>query len=297
MNLASGLVRGQQTRTYWQDVWQRLRRHRVALAALIVFGLITLYSSAGPVFSSYSMSKTDLRSRLIAPSAEHYFGTDELGRDIALRIMVGGRVSLFVGFSVALVSLLIGLLIGSTSGYFGGHLDSVLMRFTDIMLSIPSLPLLLILSRYGGGSVWSIILILSAFSWMGLARIVRGTILSIKRRDFVEAARMTGARNGRIVVRHILPSTLAPVIVNATLTLGFAIIAESSLSYLGLGVQPPTPTWGQMLIGAQQFMETAPWLALIPGMFLFVTLLCINFLGDGLRDALDPKMTLQAESR
>ena len=167
------------------------------------------------------------------------------------------------------------------------------MRFTDIMLSIPSLPLLLILSRYGGGSVLSIILILSVFSWMGLARIVRGTILSIKQRDFVEAARMTGARNGRIVFRHILPSTLAPVIVNATLTLGFAIIAESSLSYLGLGVQPPTPTWGQMLIGAQQFMETAPWLALIPGLFLFVTLLCINFLGDGLRDALDPKMTLQ----
>ena len=291
--MASELIQEQQTRTYWQDVWQRLRRHRVALAALIVFGLIILYSTAGPLFSSYSIAKTDLRSRLIAPSSEHYFGTDELGRDIALRIMVGGRVSLFVGFSVALVSLLIGVVIGSTSGYFGGHLDSVLMRFTDIMLSIPSLPLLLILSRYGGGSVLSIVLILSVFSWMGLARIVRGTILSIKQRDFVEAARMTGARNGRIVFRHILPSTLAPVIVNATLTLGFAIIAESSLSYLGLGVQPPTPTWGQMLIGAQQFMETAPWLALIPGLFLFVTLLCINFLGDGLRDALDPKMTLQ----
>ena len=204
-----------------------------------------------------------------------------------------GRVSLLVGFSVSLFSLLIGVAIGSTSGYFGGYLDSVLMRFTDIMLSIPSLPLLLILSRYGGGSVLSIVLILSAFSWMGLARIVRGTILSIKQRDFVEAARMTGARNGRIVVRHILPSTLAPVIVNATLTLGFAIIAESSLSYLGLGVQPPTPTWGQMLIGAQQYMESAPWLSLIPGIFLFVTLLCINFLGDGLRDALDPKMSLQ----
>ena len=291
--MASELIREQQTRTYWQDVWQRLRRHRVALVALIVFGLIILYSSAGPVFSAHSISKTDLRSRLIAPSSKHYFGTDELGRDIALRIMVGGRVSLFVGFSVALVSLVIGVLIGSTSGYFGGNLDSVLMRFTDIMLSIPSLPLLLILSRYGGGSVFSIILILSAFSWMGLARIVRGTILSIKQRDFVEAAHMTGARNSRIVFRHILPSTLAPVIVNATLTLGFAIIAESSLSYLGLGVQPPTPTWGQMLIGAQQFMETAPWLALIPGVFLFVTLLCINFLGDGLRDALDPKMTLQ----
>lgn len=291
--MASELIQEQQTRTYWQDVWQRLRRHRVALVALIVFGVIILYSAAGPLFSSYSIAKTDLRSRLIAPSSDHYFGTDELGRDIALRIMVGGRVSLFVGFSVSLVSLLIGVVIGSTSGYFGGHLDSVLMRFTDIMLSIPSLPLLLILSRYGGGSVFSIILILSVFSWMGLARIVRGTILSIKQRDFVEAARMTGARNGRIVFRHILPSTLAPVIVNATLTLGFAIIAESSLSYLGLGVQPPTPTWGQMLIGAQQFMETAPWLALIPGFFLFVTLLCINFLGDGLRDALDPKMTLQ----
>ena len=291
--MAGTLIREHQSRTYWQDVWQRLRHHRVALVALIVFGLIILYSAAGPLFSSNTISKTDLRARLLAPSSEHRFGTDELGRDIALRIMVGGRVSLFVGFSVSLISLLIGIAVGATSGYFGGYLDSVLMRFTDIMLSIPSLPLLLILSRYGGGSVASIILILSVFSWMGLARIVRGTILSIKRRDFVEAARMTGARNVRIVSRHILPSTLAPVIVNATLTLGFAIIAESSLSYLGLGVQPPTPTWGQMLIGAQQYMESAPWLALIPGMFLFVTLLCINFLGDGLRDALDPKMTLQ----
>ena len=292
--MARTLSREHQTRTYLQDVWQKLRHHRVALVALIVFGLIIMYSAAGPLLSSYSFSKTDLRARLLAPSSEHYFGTDELGRDIALRIMVGGRVSLLVGFSVSLVSLLIGVTIGATSGYFGGGLDSVLMRFTDIMLSIPSLPLLLILSRYGGGSVLSIILILSVFSWMGLARIVRGTILSIKQRDFVEAARMTGARNGRIVLRHILPSTLAPVIINATLTLGFAIIAESSLSYLGLGVQPPTPTWGQMLIGAQQYMESAPWLSLIPGMFLFVTLLCINFLGDGLRDALDPKMTLQS---
>ncbi len=292
--MARTLSREHQTRTYLQDVWQKLRHHRVALVALIVFGLIIMYSAAGPLLSSYSFSKTDLRARLLAPSSEHYFGTDELGRDIALRIMVGGRVSLLVGFSVSLVSLLIGVTIGATSGYFGGALDSVLMRFTDIMLSIPSLPLLLILSRYGGGSVLSIILILSVFSWMGLARIVRGTILSIKQRDFVEAARMTGARNGRIVLRHILPSTLAPVIINATLTLGFAIIAESSLSYLGLGVQPPTPTWGQMLIGAQQYMESAPWLALIPGMFLFVTLLCINFLGDGLRDALDPKMTIQS---
>ena len=292
--MAWTLSREHQTRTYLQDVWQKLRHHRVALVALIVFGLIIMYSAAGPLLSSYSFSKTDLRARLLAPSSEHYFGTDELGRDIALRIMVGGRVSLLVGFSVSLVSLLIGVTIGATSGYFGGGLDSVLMRFTDIMLSIPSLPLLLILSRYGGGSVLSIILILSVFSWMGLARIVRGTILSIKQRDFVEAARMTGARNGRIVLRHILPSTLAPVIINATLTLGFAIIAESSLSYLGLGVQPPTPTWGQMLIGAQQYMESAPWLSLIPGMFLFVTLLCINFLGDGLRDALDPKMTIQS---
>ena len=292
--MARTLSREHQTRTYLQDVWQKLRHHRVALVALIVFGLIIMYSAAGPLLSSYSFSKTDLRARLLAPSSEHYFGTDELGRDIALRIMVGGRVSLLVGFSVSLVSLLIGVTIGATSGYFGGALDSVLMRFTDIMLSIPSLPLLLILSRYGGGSVLSIILILSVFSWMGLARIVRGTILSIKQRDFVEAARMTGARNGRIVLRHILPSTLAPVIINATLTLGFAIIAESSLSYLGLGVQPPTPTWGQMLIGAQQYMESAPWLSLIPGMFLFVTLLCINFLGDGLRDALDPKMTIQS---
>jgi peptide/nickel transport system permease protein len=291
--MARTLSREHQTRTYLQDVWQKLRHHRVALVALLVFGLIIMYSAAGPLLSSYSFSKTDLRARLLAPSSEHYFGTDELGRDIALRIMVGGRVSLLVGFSVSLVSLLIGVTIGATSGYFGGALDSVLMRFTDIMLSIPSLPLLLILSRYGGGSVLSIILILSVFSWMGLARIVRGTILSIKQRDFVEAARMTGARNGRIVLRHILPSTLAPVIINATLTLGFAIIAESSLSYLGLGVQPPTPTWGQMLIGAQQYMESAPWLSLIPGIFLFVTLLCINFLGDGLRDALDPKMSLQ----
>ncbi|MBV7335129.1 ABC transporter permease [Chloroflexi bacterium TSY] len=280
-------------RTYWQDVWLRLRRHRIALVALAVFGLIILFSLVGPLTSSESFSKTNLRDRLLAPSAEHIFGTDELGRDIALRVMIGGQVSLLVGFAVALISVLIGVTAGAISGYSGGFIDSLLMRFADIMLSIPSLPLLLILSRYGGGSVLSIVLILSAFNWMGLARLVRGTILSIKQREYVEAARMTGARTGRIVLRHVLPGTLAPVIVNATLTLGFAIIAESSLSYLGLGVQPPTPTWGQMLIGAQQYMESAPWLALIPGLFLFVTLLCINFLGDGLRDALDPRMTIQ----
>ena len=280
-------------RTYLQDVWFRLRRHRIALISIAVFMLVIGWSLIGPLFSSYSYSKTNLRERLLEPSAAHIFGTDELGRDVALRTMMGGRVSLLVGFAVAILSTVVGVAIGAIAGYFGGHTDSVLMRLTDIMLSIPSLPLLLILSRFGGGSVWSIIAILTLFSWMGLARIVRGSILSIKQREFVDAARLVGARTSRIIIWHILPSTMAPVIVAATLSLGFAIIAESSLSYLGLGVQPPTPTWGQMLINAQQFMESAPWMAIIPGLFLFVTLLCINFLGDGLRDALDPRMTIR----
>jgi|ETN02SMinimDraft_4_1059925.scaffolds.fasta_scaffold49661_2 peptide/nickel transport system permease protein len=279
-------------RTYIQDVAIRLRRHKPALLSIGFFFLLIFWVIVGPLFSSYEPQKVEIRNRLQPPSGEHIFGTDELGRDVAVRSMAGGQVSLLIGFSTALLTTIVGIIIGAISGYYGGTVDSLLMRFTDIMLSIPSLPLLLIMSRFAGGTFLNIVLILTLFGWMGLARIVRGNILSIKEREFVRAARVLGSGTARIIIQHILPNTMAPIIVFATLNLGFAIIAESSLSYLGLGVQPPTPSWGNMLLGAQQYMASAPWLSLIPGLFIFVTLLCVNFLGDGLRDALDPRMKI-----
>lgn len=272
--------------------WQRLRRHRLAMISLTVLGLIALVSLAGPWLSPHSYSRVHLQQHLEPPSASHWLGTDELGRDVLTRLLQGGRVSLFVGLSAALLSALAGILIGAVSGYFGGFIDTLLMRFTDLMLSIPSLPLLLILSRLGKGTVWEIIGILVIFGWMSLARIVRGSFLSLREMEFVDSARVAGIPHWRIILRHILPNTMAPIIVYATLNLGYAILAESSLSYLGLGIQPPLPSWGNMLLNAQHYLKVAPWLAIFPGLLIFVSLLSVNFLGDGLRDALDPRLKI-----
>ena len=288
--LASEGILSTPERTYLQDVALRLRRHRLSLISVTYFASLLVWTLIGPTLSPYLYSKVNIRDRLQPPSASHVFGTDELGRDVVVRTMMGGRVSLVIGISAAVLSTVAGISVGVISGYFGGPVDMFLMRITDIMLSIPSLPLLLILSRVAGGSLVSIVLIVTIFSWMGLARIVRGTVLSLKERDYVDAARLVGVKTSRILVRHLLPNTMAPVIVSGTLSLGYAILTESSLSYLGLGVQPPTPSWGNILMNAQQYMDKAPWLSLIPGLFIFFTLLSVNFLGDGLRDALDPRL-------
>ncbi len=273
----------------WNMVWLRLRRHRLAICALFVLAVIVLLVLLGPILSPHPYDKVRLRERLQEPSAVHWLGTDELGRDALARLLHGGRVSLFVGVVAALLSSFLGIFIGAVAGYYGKLTDTLLMRWTDIMLSIPSIPLLLILSRFVGGSVWGIVTILMMFGWMSLARIVRGSILSLREIEFVDAARVVGARPWRILFLHIVPNTLAPILVYTTLNIGYAILAESSLSYLGLGIQPPVPSWGNMLLTSQQHLEEAPWLALFPGLMIFLSLLSINFLGDGLRDALDPR--------
>ncbi len=275
---------------YWRMAARRLRRHRLAQVSGGILLLLVLVSLLAPWIAPYRFDQIDLTNRLSPPSLQHPLGTDELGHDVLTRLLYAGRVSLTVGFSAAVASALVGTVVGLIAGFSGGWVDQVLMRFVDIMLSIPDLPILIVLSRYFGGSLGGIILVLVAFGWMGTARLVRGEVLRLRNQEFVEAARALGASNARIMLRHLLPNTLSPVIVSATLSVGGAILTEAALSFLGIGIQPPTPSWGNMLQNAQDFIWRTPLLAFWPGLLIFLTVLCFNFFGDGLRDALDPRM-------
>lgn len=270
--------------------WKRFKRHKLALFAAVVLLLLALMALFAPQIATHAFDEIDLDNMQSPPSWEHYFGTDDLGRDAFTRVVYGGRVSLSIGLFSALVSAIIGAVLGSLGGFYGGWVDTVVMRFTDMMFSIPMLPLVIILSSVLKPTVPLLVAIIGCLGWMGTARTVRSSVLAIKNLDYVEAARALGARDSRIIFRHALPNAIAPIIVSATLSVGGAIISESVLSFLGMGVQLPTPTWGNMLQGAQSFMETKPWLAIFPGLFILVTVLCVNFLGDGLRDALDPRL-------
>lgn len=280
----------------WRRTWRQLRRHHLAMVGLTILAILCLVSIFAPLLTPYDPDKVNLRDRLETPSPQHWMGTDELGRDVFTRVLYGGRISLTVGFVVAIVSSLIGGIIGATSGYVGGTLDEGLMRFVDVLRSLPMLPILIVLSQVlrvqfdVRGGIWVIVLILIIFSWTGIARIIRGMIMSLKHFDYVIAAESVGVPGTNIVGRHLLPNTLAPLIVGATLGAGAAISAESALSFLGLGIQPPTPSWGNLLFNAQTYLWTTPWVAIFPGLCIFITLLSINFLGDGLRDALDPRV-------
>ncbi|MGQ9844634.1 MAG: oligopeptide ABC transporter permease [Caldisericia bacterium] len=284
--------------SYWQIVYRRLKKHKLAIVSLILLIFIILACIFGPFFVKYhynDMESYDPNNPLVGeyrpPSNLHPFGTDELGRDTLSRVLYGGRISLFVGFASVFSSIIIGVFVGALSGYYGGLADTLLMRFTDIMFSIPVLPLLVVLaSVIPGGGVWKIILVITIFGWMTDARIVRGVYLSLKEQEFAEAARAIGASNARIIWRHLLPNSMAPIIVSSTLGVGGNIIYEAALSYLGFGIMPPTPSWGNMLQNAQSAMFNAPWLIWFPGLAIFVTVLAFNFLGDGLRDALDPRL-------
>lgn len=272
------------------QVWRRFRRHKLALLAAVILLLLALMALFASKVATHQFDEIDLDNMQSPPSAAHYFGTDDLGRDVFTRVVYGGRVSLSIGIFSALVSASIGTVLGSVSAYYGGWTDTVIMRFTDVMFSIPVLPLVIILSTVLKPTVPLLVAIIGCLGWMGTARTVRGAVLAVKNLDYVEAARSQGARDARIIFRHCLPNAMAPIMVSATLSVGGAIISESVLSFLGMGVQPPTPTWGNMLQGAQSFMETKPWLAIFPGLFILITVLCVNFLGDGLRDALDPRL-------
>jgi peptide/nickel transport system permease protein len=269
--------------------WRRLRRHRLAAASLWVVIGVSLACLAAPLLAPFEFDAIDLGSIRQPPSPGHWLGTDDLGRDLLTRILYGGRVSILIGLVAALVGTGFGTLVGATAGYYGGRIDGALMRFTDVVYSIPTLPLLIVLASYTRADASSMALTIGVLSWMATARVVRGEVLKIRTMEFVEAARSLGASNARIIGRHVLPNSVGPIVVGATLAVGNAIILESSLSFLGLGVQPPTPTWGNMLMDAQATMATQPWLSVFPGLAILLVVLAVNFLGDGLQDALDPR--------
>ncbi|HEY3126066.1 MAG TPA: oligopeptide ABC transporter permease [Candidatus Limnocylindria bacterium] len=277
-------------RSQWTMALERFRAHRPAVAGVVVLGTLALLSAAAPLVSPYDPDKTALLLIYDPPSLAHPFGTDDLGRDLATRILYGGRVSLSVGLLAVTVAVSIGTLVGVIAGYYGRWIDSLLMRFVDMMYSFPRLFLLILFGVFFKGmTIGVIVLVLGLLSWMTTSRLVRASFLSLKNREFVEAARCIGASDRRIIVRHILPNSIAPIIVAATLGVAAAIIAESTLSFLGLGIQPPTSSWGNMLNHATTDMDKAPWIAIFPGLFIFLAVVSINFIGDGLRDALDPR--------
>lgn len=278
--------------------WMRFRRHFTAMLGGIIMLIMTIVIAFAPVFSPYDPFEQDLLNRLQPPSAEHWMGTDDLGRDMLTRILYGGRISLSVGLLAMGVSIVLGTLIGLTAGYYGGWTDSILMRITEIFLSIPRLFVLIAMGMFlrslnlpniQAGSFMPIAVVIGALSWMGTARLVRASTLELRGREFVQASRALGGSDARLLFMHILPNIMSPIIVSATLGLAGAIISESGLSYLGFGVQLPTPTWGNMLSNTQNQMLTAPWTAIFPGLMIFFVVIAINYLGDGLRDALDPR--------
>jgi peptide/nickel transport system permease protein len=282
-------------------VWRRFRRHPGAVAGSIVLGLLVLSIILGHV-SPYDPEQSDVPSRLQPPSWEHPFGTDPLGRDLLTRVLYGGRISLSVGLMVVAITLVIGVPVGAVAGFFGGWVDNVLMRITDAALSLPSLLVLILLSAIlreielplmERNSVLTIALVIGLLSWMTVARLVRAAFLTIREKEFIVAAHCVGASSLRIMVRHILPNAVGPIIVESTLEVAWAIMEESGLSFLGFGIQPPTPSWGNLLSNAQEHMTKHPWLAIFPGLMIFFTIISISYIGDGLRDALDPFKVLK----
>jgi len=278
--------------SYSARAWRQMRTENPrALIALAFLVLITLAAIFAPYLTQYSPEQINPRTAFSAPLTDHFLGSDDLGRDTWSRLLYGSRVSLAVGFSAMSLSILIGIIVGAFSGFFGGWLDALLMRTTDAMMSLPRLFLLLLILTLFGGDLWTVIVVIGATSWMGTARIVRGEFLRWKQSAFVEASSALGATDSRLIIKHILPQVVSPLIVTATFGVAQAILIESAMSFLGLGVQPPTPTWGNMLTNAQNFIWTAPLQAFFPGLLILLTVLSFNFAGDGLRDALDPRQT------
>ena len=286
-----------------QEAWRRFSKHRLALISLFVLGLMILVIALGPLLWPVAINDIDFSAMLRGPSAAHPLGTDDLGQDILARLLYGGRISLAVGIAAMLVSVVVGVLIGSVAGMASGRVDAFLMWVTDLFLALPQLPLLLLIIYlfrdslkvvFGaqGGIFLMIVVVIGGLRWMPVARLVRAQFLSLREKEFVEAARALGASRSRLVIWHILPNALGPVIVAATIEVAAAIIAESTLSFLGLGFPPDIPTWGRVLFDAKDTLDVAPHWALAAGSAIFVTVLAINFIGDGLRDALDPRRVL-----
>lgn len=271
-------------------VWRSLKRNKLSIIGMTIIILLFVTTFGAPLFTSYDPIEMSPRERLQSPSLQHWLGTDSFGRDMFARILYGGRVSLSVGVAAVTLLMAIGIVLGSIAGYYGGWADSVIMRFVDVMLSIPNFFLLLTIVALFGPSLRNTMIIIGLTSWMATARIVRGQFLAERQKDYVTSARSIGASHARIIWHHLLPNTVAVIIVYATLWFAFSVILEASLSYLGLGAQPPTPSWGNMLREGRRYMRDAWWVTTFPGLFIFLTAICFNLLGDGLRDALDPRL-------
>jgi peptide/nickel transport system permease protein len=289
-----------EARTMGQMVWRSFRRHRPAMVGSLIILVFVVAAIFASYLSPYDPERTNLDNTLAPPSRTHLMGTDDLGRDLLTRILYGGRVSLSIGVMAMSLAVVVGAIVGGLAGYYGGWIDNILMRFVDMMLSFPSLFVLIILALAlrdlpiealrgtALASVLSIVLVIAVLSWMDVARLVRASFLQLKEQEFITAARAVGSSSLRIMARHLLPNAMSPIIVAATFRVATSIITEAGLSYLGFGVQPPTPTWGNMLRNAQTYMTRAPWTAIFPGLMIFIAVIAINFIGDGLRDALDP---------
>jgi peptide/nickel transport system permease protein len=274
------------------SVWKRFRRHTLAVIGLITITILAVLSFGAPILAQNSPNATDLMSISQAPSSDYWLGTDATGRDVFSRLLYAGRISLSVGIAVVVISLIIGLTLGAISGYFGGFTDASIMRFVDVVLSFPSVLIIITLISMLGPSLFNLILVMGLLNWPPITRLLRAEFLSLRERDYVLAARSIGANGTQLVVRHMLPNAMAPIIVAATFGVASAILLEAGLSFLGLGVQVPTPSWGNMLTAAQSLsvLDSMPWLWIPPGIMIALAVLAINFIGDGLRDALDPRM-------
>lgn len=284
------LLKRARSGSYGSRVVRRFGKHRLAVVSLVVLVVLYAFAFLGPFFNRSDAEAVDLGNQLAGISWTHLLGTDESGRDVMIRLMLGGRVSLAVGTFAVLFSLVVGVSVGGLAGFFLGWVDTLLMRFTDGVLAIPAFFVVLCALTFFGSSLPNIILVIGLTSWMGLARLVRGEILSVRQEVYVEAVRALGAHNYSILLRHVLPQVIPTMIVNGTLGVANAILAESALSFLGVGVQPPAASWGNMLSGAQNYLYNAPCLAIYPGMLILLTVLAFNLIGDGLRDATDPTL-------
>jgi peptide/nickel transport system permease protein len=281
---------GAPARSQWQLFRRRFFRHKVAVASIFVLVILFLLCFGASWIAPYDRNAQDLLLGPVSPNGQHWFGTDELGRDQLSRLLYAGQISLEIGITVALLSTVVGATVGAVAGFFGKATDQALMRFTDLFLIVPDIAILALALQYFGQSNATIILVLAGIFWMYIARVVRGQVLSLKEKEYVEAARAAGASPFRIITRHLIPNTIGPIMVDATLAVAGAIITESTLSFLGFGVQPPNTSWGKMLSDAEGYVGTdKAYLLYFPGAAILITVLCVNFLGDGLRDAFDPQ--------
>lgn len=275
--------------TFFKQVLLRFFSKKSPAISVIIIVLLILLSFTGPLFLPYAPDEINVEAILLPPSSVHWFGTDALGRDVFTRVAYGGRVSLLVGFVAEGIAIVIGIILGSVSGYFGGKVDNFIMRFADIMLCFPTFFLILSIIAFVEPNIWNIMIVIGFTGWMQIARLVRGEFLTLRERDFVLYEKVLGNSNFYIIFKHILPNALNPVIVSAAFGIAGAILTESALSFLGLGVQPPTPSWGNILTSGKDMMEVGWWLSVFPGLFIFISVLCYNLIGEGLKDALNPK--------